>query len=386
MTVAAVPALLIGCCLIGIICQDAFEVVLLNRPVQRRLRLMLFFFRTSWAVWRSIGNRVKAGPNRESVLGVYGPAALVALFGLWALCIIVGFGLLQWGLQVLAGNPAGSPAQYLLASGDAFFTLNYGHDVPDRALTHVLVIIEAGAGFGFVALTITYLPVLDRHFSQRDAKLITMSGRAGSPPTSVALLQWHARQANIEHLNEWLRSWELWSADLIESHSSYPMLAFYRSQHSNQSWLASLAIALDCCTLLLAGAEDTVVHQAECTFTAALRVLHEVCRGLDLHAAVGRPSRAMPSEEFSRIGAALLRSGYPWKEDEATRAFMAPLRASYEPFLNAISAYLLLPLPKWVLPVADGLDPAPASDREAIIARVTRIAARPDGSGQMGEG
>ncbi len=171
--------------------------------------------------------------------------AMMLLFLLWSVCIISGFGLLQWGLERPLGSAVGSLSEAIRGSGDAFFTLGYSDLIPHAPLAHALVLIEAGSGFAFIALTITYLPVLDHHFTLRDAKLITMEARAGLPSDRGVTLLWHRRYAVFEYLNEWLRSWELWSAALVESHSSYPMLAFYRSQHSNQSWLASVAVVLD---------------------------------------------------------------------------------------------------------------------------------------------
>jgi hypothetical protein len=54
-------------------------------------------------------------------------------------------------------------------------------------------------------------------------------------------------------LDEWLRDWEMWAADLMESHLSYPVLCFFRSQHDNQSWLAALSTVLDVCSLVMVG-------------------------------------------------------------------------------------------------------------------------------------
>src|SRR3954465_9687722 len=63
-----------------------------------------------------------------------------------------------------------------------------------------------------------------------------------------------------------LRSWETWGAELLESHLSYPMLAYYRSQHENQSWLGVLAVIMDTCALLLVGRHAASPIQARMTF------------------------------------------------------------------------------------------------------------------------
>lgn len=367
MSAIGIGAVLGGCILIAVVLQDAFEVVLLNRPVRRRIRLTWFFFKAAWVVWSTVGALFEAGPRREAVLGIFGPGAMVMLFGLWAVCIIIGFGLLQWGLLLLFWTGPEPLSAIIIGSGDAFFTLNYSDVFPNVMLTHSLVLIEAGTGFGFIALTISYLPVLDQHFTHRDAKLITMGARAGSPPTSVSLLLWHSQQGDLGDLNEWLRSWELWSAGLIESHSSYPMLSFYRSQHSNQSWLASLAVILDCCAILLATFDEEVIYQAECTFMAALRVLVEINQALALRKVRGCAARTMTPEIYGRIREAVTKAGYNWTDSGLTMASIFKLNAVYEPLLSQIACYLLLALPDWLPPAGENI----VAGREAVIARLT---------------
>jgi len=73
-----------------------------------------------------------------------------------------------------------------------------------------------------------------------------------------------------------LRDWEIWGSELLESHLSYPMLAYYRSQHHDQSWLAALTAIMDCCALILVGLESLPALQARMTFTMARQVLVEM--------------------------------------------------------------------------------------------------------------
>ena len=266
----------LGITLILVALQDAFEVVLLSRPVEREVRLMNYFFRGTWAIWSRFGKLFPIGPKRDGFLGVYGPLSMVLLFVFWAIAIIVGFGILQWALLAKTLGPANvTIASRLYLSGDTFFTLGYENVSSRTDLSHILIIVEAGIGFGFIALGVSYLPVLHHDFSQRDKQIIQLDARAGTPPTVGVLLQRHAALADLDTLNQWLRDWEIWTSELIESHSSYPMLAFYRSQHQNQSWLASLALMLNCCTLALACSEDVPLLQAESTFAAGRRVLIE---------------------------------------------------------------------------------------------------------------
>ncbi|WP_237478613.1 potassium channel family protein [Lichenibacterium dinghuense] len=363
-------ASLLGAVVVLISLQDAFEVVLLPRRVFRRWRLMRAFFVVTWCAWGAVGRRMPVGPKREDYLSIYGPLSMVLLFAFWASGLIVGFGLMQWGTD--AGPPAdGSTtlASRMLMSGDAFFTLGYGDVVPRTALSRILVILEAGVGFGFVALTIGYLPVLHQHFSDRDTQLIRLDARAGTPASGATMLLRFATEADRGSLDAWLAEWELWAARLIESHTSYPMLAFYRSQHRGHSWLASLAMILDCCVLLIASGRPPHL-QASATFAAARRVLSEI--GGSLHIAVRGTTEAGRFPSAAQIGdlaVALSSAGCTWDVDHSRVELMAALRATYEPLLERLSSYLLLPVVPW-----RDLDPESSTtdDRSSLIRRLTR--------------
>lgn len=330
---------------------DAFEVVLLPRPVRSRLRLNRYFFVRTWNLWSLFASRLSEGIRKENFIGIYGPLSMVMLFSLWALCLIIGFGLLQWALQPTElGGLAQALGRKMLMSGDAFFTLGYGDIVPTNPVARALAIVECGTGFGFIAVTVGYLPVLYQHFSARDVELIEFGARAGTPPTAGALLRWHAASGNASQLSDWLREWEHWAGELIESHSTYPMLAFYRSQHEGHSWLASLAVILDTCALLLAGSDRGLTLQAAATFAAARRVLNEISNSLDVPPARWTGIRTLSSQDFLHL-APVLKSSVPgWHDGPKTAELMVQIQRTYEPLLGGLSAYLLLPLPRW----ADG--------------------------------
>lgn len=325
-------AVLSGLALVLATLLDAFEVVLLPRPVRHRVRMNRYFFMGTWAMWSRSALRLPPGRRREDFIGIYGPLSMVMLFTLWAVCLIVGFGLLQWTMQaVVADGAAQSLGREMIMSGDAFFTLGYGDIVPRNAVARLMVILESGTGFGFIALTVGYLPVLYQHFARRDVQLIEFAARAGCPPTASALLRWHAAKGDPVQFDQWLRDWEHWAGDLVESHSTYPMLAFYRSQHDGYSWLASLAVVLDACSLIVAGSDRGNLLQAEATFSAACRVLDEVSSSLAVSPArpSDRPGRNPPA--LAELGAELKGSVFGWRNGDVIASTMTKLRGAYEP-------------------------------------------------------
>src|SRR5262249_37417715 len=132
-----------------------------------------------------------------------------------------------------------------------FFTLGLGDVVPVTWIARMVMVAEAGIGFGFLAIVIGYLPVIYQAFSRREVIISMLDARAGSPPTALELLKRHIEDQRLEEIDSMLRDWEHWSAELLESHLSYPVLAFFRSQHDNQSWLSALTTVLDACALVM---------------------------------------------------------------------------------------------------------------------------------------
>src|SRR5947208_1474656 len=265
---------LLGVLLLAAVASDAFEVMLLPRRVRRQLRPVRVFFRTSWAMWSSIADRMKRGRGRDAFLSFYGPLSMVLLLSFWALGLVLSFAFLHWAVR--GGTGTFWNALYL--SGSTFFTLGYGDVVPNNHWDKTLAIIESGAGLGYIAATISYLPVLYQLFSRREARVIQLDPRAGSPPAASTLLCRHSEAEAVEELHSLLKDWEEWSAELVESHLSYPMLSYYRSQHDNQSWLAGLSCILDSCAILLTGVKGMKTFQPRMTFALGRLAAVELCR------------------------------------------------------------------------------------------------------------
>jgi hypothetical protein len=220
--------------LLLIILHDAFEVMLLPRRVKSRLRIVRFFFRFSWLLWSGFARRIQSADRRHNFLSLYGPLSMVLLLMVWAVGLIASFGTLYWALDYGRSVSPSWPNQ-LYFSGVTFFTLGCGDLVPHLWLDKILVVAEAGMGLGFIAIVIGYLPVLYQLFARREAKVIILDAAAGSPPSAMILLSRHAEGQSLKELEDLLHEWQQWSAELLESQLSYPMLAYYRSQHDNQS-------------------------------------------------------------------------------------------------------------------------------------------------------
>ena len=266
----------LGILMVIAILWDAFEVMLLPIPIKRSLRLVTLFFRITWLCWSAIALLVRPEERRERLLGVYGPLSLVMLILLWVIGLVLGFGFMQLALKL------GSFTEALYFSGTTFVTVTYGDLVPRTGAMKAVSIIEGGCGLGFLALVIGYLPVLYQLFASREAHVILLDERAGSPPTAATLLKKHAEDLSLDSLDQLLREWELWASELMESHTSYPMLSYYRSQYSNQSWLGAMALIMDTCSVIMVGIHGMRTFQARMTFSVARLAIVELSRVLSV--------------------------------------------------------------------------------------------------------
>ena len=277
------------------------------------------YFRLTWSAWKLIASAAPPGARRERFLSIFGPLSIMILFSLWAAGMVVAFGLIQWAVQ-RGGGAAPSLGQATYLSGGAFFTLGFDQVRPQGGLSRTIAVIEAGMGFGLIAVVIGYLPVLYQLFSRREAHVIQLDARAGSPPTASEMLRRHAESNGLDKLDELLRTWEIWGAELLESHLSYPMLAYYRSQHDDQSWLGALAAIMDTCSLVLVGVEDVKPLQARMTFAMARQVVVELVRSLDLPSArPAGPDRPQHNRVCREMVESFADAGLKWERRRAGR-------------------------------------------------------------------
>src|SRR5215471_2621779 len=341
MTPMHLVVTVVGILLIAIVLWEAFETLVLPRRVSRRVRLTRFYFRFSWNVWKSIG-RNRSGPLKESYLGVYAPLSLLWLFAWWAAGVAVGFALVAWGVhEPLAVYGTPRFGTYLYFSATTFVTLGLGDVTPASALGRLLTALEAGMGFAFLALAISYLPVMYQAFSRREARISMLDQWAGSPPSGVELLRRAAQHGEIASVEGILSDWEAWSAEFLESHLSYPILAYFRSQHERESWLAALTAILDTSALVLAGVEGVSRWQAKRTFAMARHAVVDLAQVLYTGIDAGAPPR-LPEGGEAALRARLEVAGV--RLDPSTEVHLAAFRRMYEPYVAALSRRLVMPV------------------------------------------
>jgi hypothetical protein len=346
----------VGVAMFVIVVWDAFESIILPRRVTRRFRITRAFYKFTWNNWKRVTQIIPSRKKREALLSFYGPLSLLVLVGIWAIGLVLGFGLMQYGAGSAVNANGGQPgfAADIYLSGTTFFTLGLGDVVPRTSLARVLVVTEAGFGFGFLAAVIGYLPFIYGSFSKREVNISLLDARAGTPPTAGELLRRHSYPGGSEALRLLFKDWEYWAAELMESHLSYPVLAFFRSQHDNQSWVAALTAILDSCALVKVAITDTCRRQAELTFAIARHAVVDLSQVFKTQPRA-LPNNRLPLEDVKRIRDMFVQHGMKVGNAEEMGERLAELRNMYEPYLFALAEYLSLSLPPWI-PAAKGKD------------------------------
>jgi hypothetical protein len=352
----SVVAVVFGIAIIWAVLLDAFETVVLPRRVLRHFRLTAYFYRRTWIPWRRVATWIKNSSRQQNFLGYFGPFSLILLLGFWAAGLIFGFALIQYGIgghEQLSKEPL-TFGKIVYHSGETFFTLGYGDIVPTSGMARALSVIEAGMGFAFLGVVIGYIPVVYSSFSRREIQISMLDARAGSPPTAAELLVRLAGRSDDpgmdqKVLDEVLREWERWAAELLESQISYPVLTFFRSQHSNQSWLAALTTMLDVTSLVLTGIEGVHPGQAKLTFAMARHAAVDLAQVVNARHDPEAPDR-LPDAEYEALRGALAAAGLRLRSDEYGRDKLAKLRSMYEPYVHATGRNLMLTLPAWRRP------------------------------------
>src|SRR5258706_1849865 len=346
----------IGLALIVVVLWDVFETIVLPRRVTRRFRLTRAFYRLVWLPWSAIALRLKKSKQREIFLSIFGPLSLLVLLVLWAATLVFGFALLHWAFGSHISLPSGRAGLLsdLYYSGTTFFTLGLGDIAPVGGVARAITVIEASLGFGLLALVIGYFPVLYQAFSRREVNISMLDARAGTPPTAAEMLRRHQEAHSLESLDGLLRDWEMWAADLMESHLSYPVLCFFRSQHDNQSWLSALNAVLDTCSLVMVGIDGIPKWQAQLTFKMARHAVVYISR--IFHACPPKHDGArLTRKDLDTLRSVLSSTRVALRNKEGDENTIAQRRAMYEPYTHVLSRYLMMPLPGW-LPKARASD------------------------------
>jgi len=340
---------IVGIVVIVVMFWDAFETIILPRRVRARLRLARLFYHSTWRPLSRLVRAITSQTRKGTLLGFYGPISVILLLIIWAGGLILGFGLLHYAtgsaLHLQEETPRVASDFYF--SGTTFFTLGLGDVFPRTMLARILTVLEAGLGFGFLALIISYLPALNQEFSHREVNISMLDERAGSPATASEMLRRNVAEGTLEDLKPLLADWEQWSAELLESHLSYPFLAYFRSHHENQSWLGALTTILDTSALLCSVLEGRSRRQAWMTFAIARHAIFDLATVFGISPVEADPDR-LPPADLTKLTDVLTATGFKLQAVPEVHQRLSEFRRMYEPYALSLASYFCLDLPPWI--------------------------------------
>ena len=337
---------LLGLGLIAWVLNDVFNTVVLPRPSPSRSRPAGLLTRWGWRVWRPFADRSRTAAKREGRLGLFAPAIVLLLLGVWIVLLIAGFGLTMYALAGAIRPPLPDLGTAFYFAAISLLTIGYGDFVPVELAARVIAVAAGAVGLGIVALTITYLFSLYGNFQRRELLIVTLDARAGAPPSGVVLLETCARYHDTDELRRLFTDWERWSAQVLESHLAYPILLFFRSTHDHESWVSAIGAVLDASTLVLTTIESET--------TGAAWVMHDI--GVHLVEDVARFFRystpgtvGVERAEFDDARSRLAAAGYTLLPDaDASWAAFVRRRSSYADGLNMLARFLAVPPAQWI--------------------------------------
>ena len=338
--------------LLGFLLAEYFIVFLLPRRVRREPAIARGVLSTLWIPWRA-GASLLPRASADTMLGVFGPLGLLAILAILSSGVILCFSGLHWAISTQLGRGHHTDYASDLYFSAGAFTSATNPSTPTGGLGKAMQIVEAAAGLGFLAIAIGYLPALYQAFSRRETAVARLDPRAGSPPSPGRLLERSGQRGGWADLDEYLLEWETWTADLMETHLSYPILGYFRSQHINQNWLAALTTIVDASAYALAYGTDNHTEAAELTFRIGGHALGDLAHTFNrrqLKRALEPRSRdRLPRSDLSELRRRLEGSGlHSEADEEACAERLEELRSSYEPYAIALSRHLALELPDWL--------------------------------------
>ena len=335
--------------LILLMLAEFFVIFLLPRRVKREPRIARQFIRALWRPWRAGAARMPR-TAADTVLGIFGPLGLLVILAVLSSGIVLGFAGLHWANHSNLDGPGSIGfGDDLYFSTGSFLSASTPMSA-SNAFADVLEIAEAACGFAVLFIAIGYLPALFQAFSRRETAISQLDPRAGSPPTAGALLVRSSERGGWRELDTYLHEWETWTAELMETHLSYPIIGYFRSQHINQNWLAALTAVVDTCVFTLAYApEEESSDGAQFTYAIGRHALADLAYTFRARVSADTPDR-LPPEDLAQLRSQLEGSGLRLAENSGAEERLRELRKSYEKYVIAISRQLALPLPSWLPP------------------------------------
>jgi hypothetical protein len=222
---------------------------------------------------------------------------------------------------------------------------------------------------------VSYLPTIYGSFSRRELLVNLLEVRADSPPSPVVMITRMDRLAGLGDLHDlWVR-WEQWFAELEETHTSLPVLVFYRSQQSNHSWVNASGAMMDAAAIVRSAVAIDRDVQADLMIRAGYLALRRIADYFDIDyepQPLATTGTSIDRRRFDEALAVLEASDVPLvpDRDQAWLDFNG-WRVNYDTVLRALERLTMAPTPWWERPMQS----AYATDEPSVAEGVATVIA-----------
>ena len=324
---------------------DLFKSVVLPRPAINKFVLVRRIFFTLWGFWRWVGDRMTNPARREGWLATFAPIGVLAMFGIWALAFVVGYGLLIDGVHDEMDPIPGDLWESLYFSATTLVPLSYGDFVPTGLVSRLVTVAESATGVGVAAMVITLLFSLYESFQTREELVVQLDAMAGAPPSGVQILETVAEHGQPDELTKTFEEWRAWTAAVLESHLSYPILFYFRSSHDNEAWINSFGAVMDAATLVISTVDGPSKGAAKLQMTVGYHLVEDMAWFFQFK---GEPEVGVDRTEFDAAVDRLTKAGYKCRPKDEAWVDFSKYRAKYARTLNQMAQRTAIIPAQWI--------------------------------------
>ncbi len=300
-----------------------------------------------WRLWRTLGLRFQSAERRETFLGTYGSLVVILLLAVWVAGLILGYGLILFGLRTELRPPPETLGTAMYYAGVSLLTLGFGDIVAMEAPARFVSLVAAANGLGLFALVITLFFTLYGSFQRREVPVVVLQAGAGSPPSGVTLLETYGLGGIVDDLPRVFGDWQSWAAEVLDTHLAYPVLGYFRSSHDNDSWISSLGAVMDAATLVLTTIDGGPKGWAKLSLAVGNHCFEDLVYAFHLEGQVDGDV-GVERAEFETARLRLAAAGFALRDADQSWDSFARLRAEYAGRVNALAQYWATPPALWI--------------------------------------
>ncbi len=332
---------MLGMTLMVLVLRDVFYSVI-PRGMSTKFCIAPFLVhKIFWPPFIFIASKVASPAWKAEILSLFAPFFLLMLLIIWICLLATAFALISFPLALDYAPPLDSPLTAFYVSGASVLTLGASEFAAKTYEGKFLMLGSAFTGMIMTASLVSLMFTLIGSIQDREVLVWLTSNVGGSPPSGIAILESYSGIHGQKALPDFLDEWHHWCAIVLETHKTYPILPFFRSNDPFTSWLTALGAVLDSTSLLLSVDPDTDCFSARMTYQLGCTLVNELVR---LYALNLDPQEEISDDAFHNLHLRLQSAGFSSNGEEVARSNFKALREEYLAAHRALCEYMAVPV------------------------------------------